>query len=303
MMTAVFTGLSMLKRLVVLVCAVLLLPAWAQSQGHSGAKAKLPPTSAQAKARAAADLTARLQARAIAEAAAQAAAVAAVLNQDAETPSTPLPAAATPEKVGPSFVSAPQPSVAQSSAPMPPLPAWTELSPQRSDAPIVTPLATVPAMANTSALSHSQPLTPVASGLVAAAPAPASVALSDSDPMSQDLAIAQQIHQGLMPCEMGVSVRVQADAAAPGYFHVHGKGFRYRMYPVRTSTGALRLEDKKVGAVWLQLANKSMLMDQKKGRRLADDCAHPEQVAYGQDMKTNPPPSLFDKTGTGKSND
>jgi hypothetical protein len=121
--------------------------------------------------------------------------------------------------------------------------------------------------------------------------------------MLQDLAIAQQIHQGLMPCEMGASVRVQADAAAPGYFHVQGKGFRYRMYPVRTSTGALRLEDKKAGAVWLQLANKSMLMDQKKGRRVADDCAHPEQVAYGQDMKTNPPPSLFDKTGMGRSND
>jgi hypothetical protein len=46
-----------------------------------------------------------------------------------------------------------------------------------------------------------------------------------------------------------------------------------------------------------------MLMDQKKGRRVADDCAHPEQVAYGQDMKTNPPPSLFDKTGMGRSND
>jgi hypothetical protein len=26
-------------------------------------------------------------------------------------------------------------------------------------------------------------------------------------------------------------------------------------------------------------------------------------VAYGQDMKTNPPPSLFDKTGMGRSND
>jgi len=133
--------------------------------------------------------------------------------------------------------------------------------------------------------------------------ATAIVAVGVSDPLSQDLAIAQQIHQGLMPCEMGASVRVEADAAAPGFFHVQGKGFRYRMYPVRTTTGALRLEDKKAGAVWLQLANKSMLMDQKKGRRVADECAHPEQVAYSQDMKTNPPPSLFDKTGMGRSND
>jgi hypothetical protein len=293
MMPAVFKGMSMLKRLVVLVCAMLLLPAWAQSQGHSGTKAKPPQTSAQAKATAAADITARLQARAIAEAKAQAAA----LVQASRLPSAQLPAAAAPENGKPAFVSAAQPS--QAPAPMQALPAWTELPPQRSDAPAAPTWVAVPAMAPNPVLPAPQPLTAALTSLAATAPE----ALSASDSISQDLAIAQQIHQGLMPCEMGASVRVQADAAAPGYFHVQGKGFRYRMYPVRTSTGALRLEDKKAGAVWLQLANKSMLMDQKKGRRVADDCAHPEQVAYGQDMKTNPPPSLFDKTGMGRSND
>jgi hypothetical protein len=114
------------------------------------------------------------------------------------------------------------------------------------------------------------------------------------DASADDLAIAQQIHQGLLPCEMGTSIRVEADAAQPGYFHVQGKGFRYRMFPVRTNTGALRLEDKKAGAVWLQLANKSMLMDEKKGRRVADECAHPDQVAFSEKMKTNPLPSLLD---------
>ena len=114
------------------------------------------------------------------------------------------------------------------------------------------------------------------------------------DASADDLAIAQQIHQGLLPCEMGTSIRVEADAAQPGYIHVQGKGFRYRMFPVRTNTGALRLEDKKAGAVWLQLANKSMLMDEKKGRRVADECAHPDQVAFSEKMKTNPLPSLLD---------
>jgi hypothetical protein len=305
MMSAVFKGMSMRKRLVVLVFATL-LPVWAQSQGHSGTKAKPSQTSEQVKARAAADITARLQARAIAEAAAQAAAQAAVLNKASVTPSAPLPAAAAPENGKPSDVSAPQPTQAQASAPMQALPAWTDLPPERSDAPAAPTWVAVPAMPSAPALSSAQPLTHATTGLAPlttglAMPSP--VAPSASDPMLQDLAIAQQIHQGLMPCEMGASVRVQADAAAPGYFHVQGKGFRYRMYPVRTSTGALRLEDKKAGAVWLQLANKSMLMDQKKGRRVADDCAHPEQVAYGQDMKTHPPPSLFDKTGMGRSND
>ena len=298
MMSAVFKGVSMFKRLVVLVCT-LLLPAWAQSQGHSGAKAKLSPTSAQVKARASADLTARLQARAIAEAAAQAAAQEAVLNQAFGSPSAPLSNDAASERGVPSSSLAPQPSQAQTSAPIQALPALTEAAPQRSDAPAASLMAVEPVMPTSPAMSAAQPLTPSANGLAVPAPLPPSA----SDPVSQDLAIAQQIHQGLMPCEMGASVRVQADAAAPGFFHVQGKGFRYRMYPVRTNTGALRLEDKKAGAVWLQLANKSMLMDQKKGRRLADDCAHPEQVAFGQDMKTNPPPGLVGKTGTGKSND
>jgi hypothetical protein len=72
------------------------------------------------------------------------------------------------------------------------------------------------------------------------------------------------------------------------------------MHPVSTSTGAIRLEDTKAGAVWLQLANKSMLMDQKRGRRIADECAHPEQMAFAQNMKHNPPPKLFDTTGMGR---
>jgi hypothetical protein len=125
-------------------------------------------------------------------------------------------------------------------------------------------------------------------------PGPDDTASDSPEASADDLAIAQQIHQGLLPCEMGTSIRVEADAAQPGYFHVHGKGFRYRMFPVRTSTGALRLEDKKAGAVWLQLANKSMLMDAKKGRRVADECAHPDQVAFSEKMKTNPLPSLLD---------
>jgi hypothetical protein len=296
MMSAVFKGMSMRKSLVVLVFATL-LPVWAQSQGQPGAKVPQPQKSAQAKARAAADLTARLQARAIAEAQAQA--QAAAMAKAAKPPSTQMPVATTPSNGAPASVSPPLPNTSQAPAPMQALPAWTEVQPTRSDASAPHSLAFVPPLTTYPALVAVPPLSPVVSGLVVDTP----VAHTASDPMSQDLAIAQQIHQGLMPCEMGASVRVQADAAAPGYFHVQGKGFRYRMYPVRTNTGALRLEDKKAGAVWLQLANKSMLMDQKKGRRVADDCAHPEQVAYGQDMKTNPPPSLFDKTGMGRSND
>ena len=114
-------------------------------------------------------------------------------------------------------------------------------------------------------------------------------------PMGQEeLSIAQRVHQGHLPCELGAAVRIEPDQIQPGYFNVQGKGFRYRMHPVATSTGAIRLEDKQAGAVWLQLANKSMLMDQKKGQRVADECAHPDQMAYAAQMKNNPPPPLIE---------
>ncbi|PUE31941.1 hypothetical protein B9Z52_10150 [Limnohabitans sp. Jir72] len=128
----------------------------------------------------------------------------------------------------------------------------------------------------------------------------AAMPISKSHLSIDELAIAEHVHKGHLPCELGATVRVEADADQPGYFDVRGKGFHYHMHPVSTSTGAIRLEDKRAGAVWLQLANKSMLMDQVKGRRIADECAHPEQMAFAQDMKNNPPPKLFDTTGMGR---
>jgi len=117
----------------------------------------------------------------------------------------------------------------------------------------------------------------------------------------QELSIAERVHVGHLPCELGASVQMTADTNAPGYFNLQGKGYKYRMKPVTTSTGAIRLEDEKAGAVWLQLANKSMLMDQKNGRRLADECAHPDQVAFANDMKINPPPALIDVSNSATS--
>lgn len=110
----------------------------------------------------------------------------------------------------------------------------------------------------------------------------------------EELEIAQRVHVGQIACEMGATVSVTADPDAPGHFHVDGKGFKYHMAPVATSTGAVRLEDHKAGAVWLQIANKSMLMDQKKGQRLADECMSPEQVVVAEAIKKTPPPSLLD---------
>lgn len=133
-------------------------------------------------------------------------------------------------------------------------------------------------------------------------PVKRAVAAPPETPLApQELSIAERVHVGHLPCELGASVQMTADINTPGYFNLQGKGYKYRMKPVTTSTGAIRLEDEKAGAVWLQLANKSMLMDQKNGRRLADECAHPDQVAVANDMKLNPPPALIDVSNAATS--
>ena len=109
-----------------------------------------------------------------------------------------------------------------------------------------------------------------------------------------DLEVAQRVYTGKIQCELGADVTIAADDKKPGYFTVSTKGARYRMHPVESRTGAIRLEDPRAGAMWLQIANKSMLMNQKQGLRLADECQAPAQLAFAEEMKKNPPKSLFE---------
>jgi len=109
-----------------------------------------------------------------------------------------------------------------------------------------------------------------------------------------ELAIARLIHVGSVACELGVTIDIKADERAPGYFDLTSKKFKFRMFPVVSSTGAIRLQDAHTGAVWLQLANKSMLMSQKLGARLADACMNPTQMVVAAEMEKNPPTSLLE---------
>lgn len=120
-------------------------------------------------------------------------------------------------------------------------------------------------------------------------------AAAPAAPLSAELlAIAQRVQTGRIPCELGHNVAVLPDPAAEGYFLITTGKDRYRAQPVPTTTGAIRLEDKARGGVWLQLANKSMLLDEKNGRRLADECMSPIQQQIAQELKRRPPPSVID---------
>ena len=111
---------------------------------------------------------------------------------------------------------------------------------------------------------------------------------------AEDLEMAKRVFVGLIPCELGNSVTLTASTRRPGFFVVQTKGARFNMHPVESRTGALRLEDPKKGAMWLQLGNKSMLMSQKTGQRLADECMSPEQTTLADELKKNPRPGLLD---------
>jgi hypothetical protein len=84
------------------------------------------------------------------------------------------------------------------------------------------------------------------------------------------------------------------DAHQAGRFNLFIKNHIYSMQPVRSATGALRLEDPAKGAVWIQLADKSMLMNSQLGQRMADQCQSPAQMEVAEAQKLSPPPHLLD---------
>ncbi|MBC7918325.1 MAG: hypothetical protein H7Y28_11020 [Rhodoferax sp.] len=119
---------------------------------------------------------------------------------------------------------------------------------------------------------------------------PAPVKVLDAD----TLALSANVAIGRVPCELGAHVHLTRDEKNAGYFWLELGKQKFHMAPVATSTGAVRLEDSVSGAVWLQLGNKSMLMNQKLGKRLADVCVNDEQVKVAEALERNPPAGLLD---------
>jgi hypothetical protein len=93
------------------------------------------------------------------------------------------------------------------------------------------------------------------------------------------LNVAMRVLTGQAQCEFNEQVSVLPMDGQPGHFLVGHKGQRYTMVPEETTTGAVRLVDRRAGVVWLQIPVKSMLMNSKQGRRMVDACTHAEQRA------------------------
>lgn len=93
------------------------------------------------------------------------------------------------------------------------------------------------------------------------------------------LQIADRVLTGDATCEFNQTVSVLPIEGQPGHFRLTFKKVAYTVVPEETTSGAIRLEDKKAGIVWLQIPSKSMLMNARAGQRIVDGCMHAEQRA------------------------
>lgn len=116
------------------------------------------------------------------------------------------------------------------------------------------------------------PAKKAAAPVAAAAATAAVVALTPGQ-----LDAAQRVFTGKADCEFGEKIDVTAIDGKPGHFHLKHKTATYTLVPEETTTGAVRLEDKRAGIVWLQIPAKSMLMNAKIGQRVADNCLMQQQ--------------------------
>jgi hypothetical protein len=119
-------------------------------------------------------------------------------------------------------------------------------------------------------------------------PAPQKRAAVAEKPLPQadqaQLDAAERTHFGNYVCDFKQTIDVSMNPKNPGYVDVKFEKKTWTMKPSLSSTGALRLEDVKGQTLLLQIANKSMLMDTKAGKRLVDDCAHEKQRAIREEL-------------------
>ena len=108
------------------------------------------------------------------------------------------------------------------------------------------------------------------------APPPPTVMLPPAT--TEQFAAAALAHIGPYACETGQSLQLVRNLRHEGYVDLLIGKQIHTMKPILSSTGVLRLEDVRGRLLLLQIALKSMLLDVRSGRRLADDCVHGQQA-------------------------
>jgi len=105
---------------------------------------------------------------------------------------------------------------------------------------------------------------------------------------SEQLAASALILFGDYACESDKSLRVSLNPKFDGYVDLLFDKQLFTLKPVLSHTGALRLEDVRGRLLVVQISVKSMVMDVKIGRRLADDCTHETQFENRRKLAAAP---------------
>lgn len=93
------------------------------------------------------------------------------------------------------------------------------------------------------------------------------------------LEAAGNVFTGEASCEFGQKVVLTAVPGRPGHFTLQHRRATYQFVPEPTTTGAIRLEDRRLGYTWLQIPAKSMLLNTRLGHRVLDECRMAQQPA------------------------
>jgi len=78
-------------------------------------------------------------------------------------------------------------------------------------------------------------------------------------------------------CELGNKVTIYTNEGDSSHMALRWKKRLHRMTRVGTSTGASRFENTTFGLVWIGIPAKSMLLDSKANRQLANECKNADQ--------------------------
>lgn len=140
--------------------------------------------------------------------------------------------------------------------------------------PVTASAQTNPAPKATSAQQQKPPVRKVVRKAKPAAVEPEPVIAAADEPQ---MLAAREVMLGGSGCEFGQSIQLDDSAKHPGYVDLSFNNRKYVMKPVLSSTGALRLEDVRKEALLIQIGNKTMLMNQKTGQRMVDNCVHAKQ--------------------------
>jgi hypothetical protein len=129
-------------------------------------------------------------------------------------------------------------------------------------------------------LALAQTPTKVASAKKVSKPAAKTLSAVAGPPPAADneqLMAAAVTLYGQFDCEYDQKLTVNKHPAVDGYIEVTLAKRTYLMKPVRSTTGAVRLEEVSGSMLMVQIPSKSMLMDTKMGKRIVDACKNDEQ--------------------------